>query len=116
MEKVTFHERLKSLMDEYVHTVYDVTQDFPKNEMFGVISQYRRAALSIVLNYVEGYARRRKAVLKNFLEISLGSLKECEYLTIFSFKRGYLNKLNREKLIKLELEIGRMLWGTVERI
>lgn len=116
MEKITFHARLKNLVDEYVHIVYEVTQNFPKNEMFGVTSQYRRAALSIALNYVEGYARRRKAVLKNFLEMSLGSLKECEYLTTFSFKRGYLNKLEREKLVTLELEIGRMLWGTVERL
>jgi four helix bundle protein len=80
-----YHTELKKLMDELVHFVYDLTITFPKEERFDLTSQLKRAALSIVLNYIEGYARQRKAVLKNFLEISYGSLKETAYLLYFSY-------------------------------
>jgi four helix bundle protein len=77
-------------MDQLVHRVYDVSEHFPKNEVFGVTSQLRRASLSIILNYIEGYARKRKNVYKHFLEISYGSLKDTKYLLYFSFKRKYI--------------------------
>jgi len=73
-------------MDEYAHLAYSVTKNFPRQELFGITSQLRRAALSVVLNYIEGYARSRNKVNKNFLEISYGSLKESEYLLHFSLQ------------------------------
>lgn len=106
-----YHERLHGLMDEYVHFVYRVTKGFPKEEQFGATSQLRRASLSVVLNYVEGYARQRSAVHKNFLEISFGSLKESAYLTKFSLQEGWLKETAYTALQKLEREIGAMLWG-----
>lgn len=112
----TFHQKLRALTDEYVHLTYDCTKSFPKDELFGVTSQLRRASLSVILNYTEGYARQRKAVLKNFLEISYGSLKESVYLIDFSFKRGHLKKDSFEKLAKLSQEIGAMLWGVIVKI
>jgi four helix bundle protein len=72
MKLETYHEKLKKSMDEFVHSVYGSTKSFPKEEMFGVISQIRRASLSIILNYIEGYARGKDKVHKNFLEISYG--------------------------------------------
>lgn len=71
-----FHKELHKLINEFVHKIYDYSQEFPREEMFGLTSQLRRSALSVMLNYVEGYARQRRAVLKNFLEISYGSLQE----------------------------------------
>lgn len=106
-----YHERLKILMDDFVHNVYKITRKFPKEEMFGVIFQLRRAALSIILNYIEGYARQRKMLFKNFLERSYGSLKETKYLIYFSYKEEYLLKEDYDKLINKAEEIGRMLWG-----
>ncbi len=44
-----FHEKLKILMDEYAHLVYKLTMTFPKEELYGITSQLRRAALSVVL-------------------------------------------------------------------
>lgn len=111
-----FHDRLKDLIDQYVNGVYDITRKFPKDEMFGVVSQFRRAALSIMLNYVEGYARRRKSYLLNFLEISYGSLKECKYLSYFSYKRKYIQLVEYRKLEMLEEEIGAMLWGILSKL
>lgn len=115
-KKDRYHERLRRLMDEYVHSVYSATRDFPKEELFGATSQLRRAALSVILNYIEGYARQRKAVHKNFLEISFGSLKESSYLTLFSKKEGWLTEISHAKLRKLEEEIGAMLWGVLRRM
>lgn len=114
--KEEFHQKLKKLMDEYVNKVYDCSQNFPKEEMFGLTSQLRRAALSVILNYIEGYARQRKNVLKNFLEISYGSLKESKYLIYFSYKRGYLKKNEYKELLALSEKIGAMLWGTFSKL
>src|SRR3990167_10139075 len=100
MQETQFHKELHELMDTYVNRVYDVTRKFPKDEMFGVTSQLRRATLSVVLNYVEGFARQRNAVLKNFLETSYGSLKESGYLIDFSFGRKYINDMEHKELIE----------------
>ena len=57
-----FHKDLKNLMDEYVNKAYDCTKNFPKEEIFGLTSQLQRSALSVILNYIEGYARRNKNI------------------------------------------------------
>lgn len=111
-----YHQHLRHLIDDYVHMVYRVSKDFPKNELYGVTSQWRRAALSIALNYIEGYARGRKAVHKNFLEISYGSLQESIYLTGFARKEGWIGEKVYQELTSLEREIGAMLWGILRRM
>lgn len=79
-------------MDEYAHFVYKLTKTFPKDEVYGITSQLRRSSVSVILNYIEGYARIKDKVHKNFLEISYGSLKESKYLLHFSFIENYLTK------------------------
>lgn len=103
-------------MDEYVNKIYDYSQDFPKEEMFGLTSQLRRSGLSVILNYIEGFARQRKPVLKNFLEISYGSLKESKYLIYFSYKRKYLKQKDYNELLDLAEKIGAMLWGIIRQL
>ncbi|MBI4991762.1 MAG: four helix bundle protein [Candidatus Harrisonbacteria bacterium] len=112
----TYHENLKKKMDEYAHFIYKITKEFPREEIYGITSQIRRAGLSVVLNYVEGYARGRNKVYKNFLEISYGSLKESKYLLHFSLLERYIDKKDYEKAIKLSEEIGAMLWGIIRKI
>lgn len=112
----TFHKRLRYLMNLLVHKVYDLTDNFPKKEVFGLASQLRRASLSVVLNYIEGYARFRKAINKNFLEISYGSLQETKYLIKFSSERNYLTSDQFDEVESYCEEIGRMLWSTLRKI
>lgn len=88
--------------DEFVKACYLVTNDFPSEEKFGVTSQLRRAALSVVLNIVEGNAWSTTKELIRFLIISRGSLAECSYLLELSKHLGYLseNKYNEIESIR----------------
>jgi len=116
MGKENFFSDLKQKADEYVHLVYKITKHFPKEEMYGVSSQTRRATLSIILNYIEGFARQRMAVRRNFWQISYGSLKESKYLLNFSLIEGYLSQEEYDKAIALAEEIGAMLWTVLQSI
>ena len=111
-----FKDKLKSKMDEYVHFIYKITKTFPKDELYGVTSQIRRASLSVVLNYIEGYARRRPAVQLNFFEISYGSLKESKYLLHFSKTEGYIESRDYLSGVALSEEIGAMLWTEIKAL
>jgi four helix bundle protein len=111
-----FHDDLKLKMDNYVHLVYKITKNFPRDELYGVTSQLRRATLSVILNYIEGYARKKNKVYKNFLEISYGSLKESKYLLHFCLMEKYINKEEYQKATKLAEDIGAMLWGTISKL
>lgn len=116
MKHETYHNQLKGKMDKYVHLVYRLTRKFPKEELYGVVSQLRRAALSVILNYIEGYARMKDKIHKNFIEISYGSLKESKYLLHFSLIEGYISKREYEEAIKLAEEIGAMLYGILRKL
>jgi len=111
-----FTDSLRKKMDEYVHFVYKLAKAFPKDELYGVISQLRRSALSVILNYIEGFARQKKAVKNNFWEISYGSLKESMYLLHFSLIEDYLKEADYKKAIGLADEIGAMLWRCLKSI
>ncbi len=107
MEK-TFHGKLQDKMDAFVQLVYKISRNFPKEELYGLTSQLRRTALSIILNYIEGYARHKRLVLINFLEVSYGSLKECKYLLRFALDENYLSRQDYRTAIELAEEIGAM--------
>ncbi|MEK7159044.1 MAG: four helix bundle protein [Patescibacteria group bacterium] len=111
-----YQEKLKKLMDEYVHLVYRITRTFPKNELYGVVSQFRRSSMSVALNYIEGFARFRTAVKLNFLETSYGSLKESIYLLDFSLVEKYVLREDYWDGKKLTDEIGAMLWSEIDHL
>ena len=96
--------------DELAVLSYKYTDGFPKREMFGLTSQIRRAAISVTSNIVEGYNRKTKREFKRFLDISLGSLAEVEYLFELSRKIGVM-KENCDDLNNLIAETGRLLWS-----
>ncbi|MCX6763638.1 MAG: four helix bundle protein [Candidatus Moranbacteria bacterium] len=112
--KIRFHDALKIKMDLVIHKIYSETKNFPKEEIYGVTSQLRRSALSIILNYIEGYARNSRNSYRNFLEISYGSLKETKYLVYFSHTEKYICKKEYDEIMSLLDEIGAMLWKLIE--
>jgi len=116
MEQENYFEKLHNKMDDYAHDVCRASRKFPKEELYGVTSQIRRSSLSVVLNYIEGYARYKKAVKKNFWEISYGSLKESEYLLHFSYREGYLSNEEYKELVDSSNEIGAMLWRAIQSL
>jgi len=84
--------------DDFVTEVYKTVLSFPKEELFGVISQLRRAALSIALNIVEGHARGSQKEFVRFLIIARASNRECAYILEFCKKVGYLKNEQYENL------------------
>ena len=72
--------------------------------------------MSIILNYIEGYARRRTLVRFNHLETAYGSLQESKYILIFSLKESFINNEHYKYGNKLEEEIGAMLWTEITNL
>lgn len=101
-------------MHEYVKFTYKITENFPKQELYSSVAQLRRAVLSVVLNYVEGYCRRRAKVKLNFYETSYGSLGESRYLYYFALDVNWISREQYNHAINLAEEIGAMLWSEME--
>ena len=81
--------------------IYKMTEDFPKSETYGLVSQMRRAAVSAPSNIAEGASDRSKEQFKNFLSISIGSLNELNTQLEIAFRIGYLNKTDHDGAQKL---------------
>ncbi len=96
--------------DELAYQIYISTKSLPKEETYGLISQIRRASLSVPANIVEGYGRQGKRELKQFVNIALGSLAETEYLLDFILRLKYLDQNEHNKLQGLRKEVGNLLW------
>lgn len=109
-----FHDKLKRKIHEFVTYAYDLAGQFPVEERYGLRSQFTRAAMSVMLNYVEGYARRREKVKRQFYEISHGSSQECEYIIYFAYTREWISKQQYERGLSIIDEIGKMLWSTID--
>ena len=95
--------------NDYALAVYKATSKFPREELYGVISQLRRAALSVALNIVEGQASVSKKDFLNFLNIPNRSLVESEYLLEFSKDLAYLSDADYELLENIRREAGLLL-------
>jgi four helix bundle protein len=98
---------------KFVMSVYRMTIDFPKSETYGLISQIRRAAVSIPANITEGFGRSSVKEKMRFLEISKGSLEECRYYLILSKDIGYCDSTSM--MIELE-EVGKLLNSSLKNL
>ncbi len=105
---------LKNKIHEFIKLIYQITQNFPKHELYGLVAQLRRAAVSVMLNYLEGFARRKPKVILNFYEMSFGSIKECKYILFLSKEVDYLLEDDYNKAINLAEEISAMLWSSIQ--
>jgi len=96
--------------DNLAFLIYKATLLFPKEEVFGLTSQLRRAALSVPTNIVEGHSRGRKAEFAHFLDIAIASLAETHYLINFSKRLGYIPQ-GGDDLERLAQEVGKIIWS-----
>lgn len=97
--------------DELVLLIYKLTRKFPKDELFGLVSQMRRAVISVPANIVEGYGRHTNKDKTHFYYMSRGSLNELEYYLDLSFKLGYVDKNEYQETLNLRTDVGRLLNG-----
>ena len=95
----------------FVTEIYKITAGFPNDEKFGLVSQMRRAAVSIPSNIAEGAARNSKKEFNNFLHIAQGSTAELETQLLISQNLEFLSKSQADPLLKELEEISRMIIG-----
>ncbi len=95
----------------FVKEIYQVTEKFPKSEIYGLISQMRRAAVSIPSNLAEGAARKGKKEFKRFLYIAQGSISELDTQIELCLMLGYFDKDQYDRLIGSLNTISKMLFG-----
>ena len=88
------HTKLRAfeLADEVAVVIYRATRGFPKEEIYGLTSQMRRAAVSVPSNIVEGCARESQVEYLRFLEIAFGSLRELHYQFGLAIRLGYTDE------------------------
>ena len=92
---------------QFVLEVYKITKSFPKEEIYGLTSQFRRASVSITANIAEGYKRLSNKEKLRFYNIAQASLEECKYFLILSRDLEYTNEF--KKLNDLINEVSKML-------
>jgi four helix bundle protein len=96
---------------DLVTAVYRASQRFPKEEIFGLVSQIRRAAVSIPSNIAEGHARTSKKEFQYFLSNARGSLAELETQLTIAHQLAYIDETGINQLLDRLGEVGRILNG-----
>lgn len=101
---------------ELAKVVYKVTATFPVDERFGLVSQMRRAVISIPSNISEGAARQGKAEFKNFLSIAQGSLSELDTQLELAKELEYISSSKLEEISVTLIRIDKMLTGLIRSL
>lgn len=91
--------------------IYEATKTFPDQEKYGLVSQMRRAAVSIPSNIAEGAARTSNKELMQFISIARGSLSELDTQVEISWGLGYLNESVMQKLVDALQDVDKLLYG-----
>ena len=95
---------------DFINQVYLITRNYPKEEMFGLTSQFRRAAVSISLNIAEGSARSKRD-FNRFVDMARGSVFECITILRISEKLNFVSRMKSNELRNKLVEISKMLSG-----
>ncbi len=109
------HQKLRAfeLADEVALFTYRLTKEFPKEEIYGLTSQMRRAAVSVPSNIVEGSARESQVEYVRFLEIAFGSLRELHYQFDLAGRLGYVEAKEISSCDSKMLETERVLGALI---
>ncbi|MCP4709763.1 MAG: four helix bundle protein [Planctomycetes bacterium] len=99
-----------------VTDIYTVTRGFPKEEVYGLVSQIRRSAISIPSNIAEGYGRHGAKEYGRYLQISRGSLYELQTQLEVCININYLNDNELKKILPVCDEIGKMLNSMIKKL
>lgn len=92
-----------NLANDLVLEIYKITSHFPREELFGLISQIKRAVISIVLNIVEGSGRNSKKDFSRFISQAIGSLLEVKAALILAVKLNYIsNETGKEAFLLID--------------
>src|SRR5262249_61273739 len=94
---------------------YEIPRSFPRDEIFGLVSQIRRSAASVAANIAEGCGRRGNAELHRFLQIAMGSASELEYHLLLSKDLSYLKPQAHQKVHNQVEEVKRMLASLIAK-
>lgn len=100
----------------FVLDLYKACQTFPREEVYGLTSQLKRAAISIPANIAEGCGKKSNADLAHFLNIALGSANETEYFMLLARDLSFIEKFQYERLITQINEVKAMLIGLITKV
>lgn len=111
MAKVVIHRDLLvwQKAHQLVLEIYKITRDFPSEERFGLVSQMRRAAVSVASNIVEGFGRKAVGESLHFYNYAQGSLEELKYQIFLSFELQLIKKEEYINTSNLASEVSKML-------
>jgi four helix bundle protein len=112
------YERLEAwrAAHELVLQIYRATKAFPREELYGLTSQARRAAFSVAANIAEGSAKKGAREFRRYLDISIGSLSELAYLLIVVRDLRYLDEKAWQEVDQQREVAGRLTWGLYRSI
>ncbi len=117
------NEKIKTFTDlnawkkahKLVLTIYKITKDFPKEEIFGLINQMRRAAVSITSNIAEGFSRQSYSEKVQFYSIAQGSNTELQNQLLVAKDIGYLNTRDFNEVVRQSIEAHKLLNGLIKK-
>jgi four helix bundle protein len=101
---------------DLVVAVYDCTRDWPKEELYGLTSQTRRASVSVPANIAEGYGRENYGAYINFLKIARGSLKELETHVLIAERLNFMSDEHTGRLLGQAESVGKLLRLLIQKL
>lgn len=117
MDRKGYHKlRVWNESHTFVKEIYKTTKTWPRDELFGLTNQLRRACVSIAANIVEGQARSSRKEFYQFLSISNGSLVEVEYYLELTMDLNYISSQNYQNLEERRITIGKLLHGLMKTL
>jgi len=117
-EKINHFHDLKIWKNgiDLVKNIYTLTENFPNKEVYGLVSQMRRSAVSIPSNIAEGFKRFHNNEFRQFLYIALGSCAELETQTIIANELKYISDDSKNKIIEEINHICRMIYNLIKKL